>query len=296
MPRIRAWGAARRSYSAAFGVFMIVKPSQSKRASVHRGVVSTIGTLAASAIFPVLFPVLAHAQVNIDQGKPASEIYSSVCAVCHKTPRGLAPGKNSLALTSFLSQHYTASREQAAALASYVLSSGGAEAAPKKPEVEHAREEPKNAPKVTARGKPEAGRPKEEAKRDEAKPLQGEAKREEPSRPKEEAKREEHPAPAGVETKPEDHPETASREEPKPSEAGPVPSHEAAPTTAAPSPAPTGSEPPHLAEAQPNPPTATPAPGAVAVPDLELGSSVAAEPPKNPPRAKANLPRDRIPD
>ena len=101
----------------------------------------------------VMFPTLAHAQVNIDQGKSPAEIYSADCATCHKTPRGLAAGKNSLMLSSFLREHYTASRDQAAALAAYVLGAGGAEPAPKqKPDTEHARaEEPKaGSPRLPA--------------------------------------------------------------------------------------------------------------------------------------------------
>ena len=112
-----------------------------------------IGTVAAVAL--VMFPTLALAQVNIDQGKSAADIFSSVCTACHKTPRGLAAGKNSLMLSAFLREHYTASSDQASALAAYVLGAGGAEPAPKqKPEVEHARaEEPKT-------GEPKAAEPK----------------------------------------------------------------------------------------------------------------------------------------
>jgi hypothetical protein len=75
----------------------------------------------------------AYAQTNIDQGKPASELFSNYCAVCHKSTRGLANGRGAPALSQFLREHYAASREQAAALAAYVLSAGG-NAAPAKPE------------------------------------------------------------------------------------------------------------------------------------------------------------------
>ncbi len=64
-------------------------------------------------------------------GKSAAEIYASDCATCHKTPRGLADGKNSLTLAEFPGEHYTASGNQASALAAYVLAAGGAEPAPK---------------------------------------------------------------------------------------------------------------------------------------------------------------------
>ena len=64
---------------------------------------------------------MAHAQTNIDQGKTPSQIFANDCAACHKPTRALANGKNRFALTEFLREHYTTSREQAAALAAYVL-------------------------------------------------------------------------------------------------------------------------------------------------------------------------------
>jgi hypothetical protein len=66
-----------------------------------------------------------RAQTNIDQGKTPAEVFNNTCATCHKSPRGLANGQNSLTLTSFLREHYTASRDQASSLAAYVLSNGG---------------------------------------------------------------------------------------------------------------------------------------------------------------------------
>jgi len=81
------------------------------------------------------------AQTNIDQGKSPAEMFANDCAACHKTTRGLANGENSLSLSVFLREHYTASRDQAAALAAYVLANGGNAPAPKST----ARgEEPKN--------------------------------------------------------------------------------------------------------------------------------------------------------
>jgi hypothetical protein len=70
-------------------------------------------------------------QTNIDQGKPASELFANYCAVCHKSTRGLANGRNSVTLSMFLREHYAASSQQAAALAAYVISAGGNAAAPK---------------------------------------------------------------------------------------------------------------------------------------------------------------------
>jgi hypothetical protein len=121
---------------------------------VTRGLSPIIGLLAA------LLPAMAHAQTNLDQGKSASQIFTAICAECHKAPRALANGKNNAALTDFLVEHYTTSRSQAAALAAYVLGGRGGEpigGTQKKPPTERASaEEPKP-------GKPKPGKPEEGA-------------------------------------------------------------------------------------------------------------------------------------
>jgi hypothetical protein len=84
----------------------------------------------------VLAPALAQAQTNIDQGQSAAQLFAADCAVCHKSVRALANGKNSLTLSSFLTEHYTSSRQEASALAAYVLGGGvgsGAVAQPRGP-------------------------------------------------------------------------------------------------------------------------------------------------------------------
>ena len=70
-------------------------------------------------------PPMAYAQVNIDESKTPAQIYESDCAVCHKSIRGLANGRGNSSLTEFLSEHYTSSGGEAAALAAYVLAGGG---------------------------------------------------------------------------------------------------------------------------------------------------------------------------
>lgn len=242
---------------------------------MFRRTAPVIGTVAAVAF--VMFPTLALAQVNIDQGKSAADIFSSVCTACHKTSRGLAAGKNSLMLSAFLREHYTASSDQASALAAYVLGAGGSEPAPKqKPEIEHARaEEPKAAEPKAA--EPKAGEPKTTMH-----PVRAAAKPEEEKRPKQDAKREEHGAsPPGPE-KPEPAPETASREvTPKPDDAA----HETAPVSAAPTPAPVANASPSAAE----PPNS--APKSEVTPTA--GATVPAEEQHS---AGAAVPRDNIPD
>jgi hypothetical protein len=91
-----------------------------------------------------LAPAIAHAQTNIDQGKSPGEIFANVCASCHKGARGLAKGRGSSELASFLVEHYTASRDQASAMAAYVMGAGGGEPA-----------QARTAPKPAAAGKPD---------------------------------------------------------------------------------------------------------------------------------------------
>ena len=147
-------------------------------------------------------------QTNIDQGKPASELFANYCAVCHKSTRGLANGRSSLTLSLFLREHYAASREQAAALAAYVISAGGNAPAAK----------PERAKSEEPKGQEAKG---QEAKGHETKPRAASAK----SEP-------EKPARGGQ----------PGREEPAPAE------QEPAPVVAAPaaSPSPSSGEAPEL--------------------------------------------------
>jgi len=112
-------------------------------------------------LFAGLAPAIAHAQTNIDQGKTPAQIFANDCAACHKAVRGLANGKNSATLASFLREHYTASREQAAALAAYVLGGGGGDggARGQKPLAERGKPEESKPAKPLRPGKPEEGTP-----------------------------------------------------------------------------------------------------------------------------------------
>ncbi len=244
---------------------MIIKPLRLGEDGVYRRLAPVFGLVAGLA--PAMFPALAQAQVNIDQGKSPAEIYSSDCATCHKTPRGLAAGKNSLMLSAFLREHYTASRDQAAALAAYVLGAGGAEPAPKqKPDVEHARAE-----------EPKPGEPKTAAR-----PVRASAKPDEEKRPKqEEAKREDHPASPASGERHDVAPETASREGKQEPENAASATHEPEPVAAAPatSATPAAAEPPSPATGPEPTPTAS-----------------AAIPAEEQPSAGATVPRDKIPD
>ena len=73
---------------------------------------------------------VAGAQENLDQGKSPAQLFASNCAICHKSPQGLAKAGGILGLDSFLREHYTASKESAGALAAYLKSMGTGPAAP----------------------------------------------------------------------------------------------------------------------------------------------------------------------
>lgn len=145
---------------------------------MNRGFALVLGLLAALA------PGMAYAQTNLDQGKSAAQIFASGCAECHKAPHGLANGRSNAALTDFLGEHYTTSREQAAALAAYVLSGRGSAPigapASKKPadRASASAEEPK-------RGKRERAEAPEEGASGKAKPQRS---REVEAKPKDKAR------------------------------------------------------------------------------------------------------------
>lgn len=238
-----------------------------------------IGLLAALA------PALAHAQTNLDQGKSASQIFASVCSECHKAPHGLASGKSVATVTDFLHEHYTTSREQAAALAAYVLGGRGgepigaaAQGRGQKPAAEHAAstEEPKPT-KQQARqpAKPEEGKPAN------AKPRH--PGQEEP--PKDEASRGEQPSTAGPEHGPTERQSATTgrnrRKEPR------TPEGPAEPATVAHAPGAITTEPtPPEAPSKDEGPGQSTMPSAAAPADAATGDA----------GENAPVPRDNIPD
>ncbi|WP_137045110.1 hypothetical protein [Pseudolabrys sp. FHR47] len=82
--------------------------------------------LAGLAMLVMTAP--ACAQDNLDRGKSAQQLFASDCAICHKSPQGLAKGGGLFGLQGFLREHYTASRETANLLARYLESAGEAPA------------------------------------------------------------------------------------------------------------------------------------------------------------------------
>jgi hypothetical protein len=68
---------------------------------------------------------------TLNEGKSAAQLFAIQCGECHKSPRGL--GKSGGSLAGFLREHYTTGRDQAEAIAGYVLGTGGGTAAPQRP-------------------------------------------------------------------------------------------------------------------------------------------------------------------
>ena len=81
--------------------------------------------LARAIALLVVSAPAARAEVDINKGKTLVQIYDNGCAGCHRSVRGLAHGRGASALTSFLTEHYTSSAKDAAAMAAYVLGGGG---------------------------------------------------------------------------------------------------------------------------------------------------------------------------
>jgi hypothetical protein len=57
---------------------------------------------------------------NLEAGKSGARLFTSNCASCHHTPKGLGRRSNPFLLTNFLQLHYTASRASAGELAAYL--------------------------------------------------------------------------------------------------------------------------------------------------------------------------------
>jgi hypothetical protein len=132
----------------------------------------------------------AAAQDNFDANKTPAQLFANDCSGCHKSPAGLSKVPGMFGVESFLREHYTASRQAAAAIAGYLRAVDAEQpAAPSK--------RGKSEPRRKADKKKEA---KSEAKaKTEAKP---ETKPETKIEPKVEAKSE-----AKSEPKPESKPE-----------------------------------------------------------------------------------------
>src|SRR5262249_29358540 len=73
----------------------------------------------------------AVARETLDRNKSPAQTFASDCAACHKSPQGLARSAGGLfGVEGFLREHYTSSKESAAALANYLRSQDSGPARP----------------------------------------------------------------------------------------------------------------------------------------------------------------------
>jgi hypothetical protein len=188
-----------------------------------------IGLLGALA------PMLAHAQTNLDQGKSASQIFASACAECHKAAHGLSHGRNSSALADFLGEHYTTNRDQAAALAAYVLGGSGGSPIGAAPQSRGQKPKTERAGTSTEEAKPSKPLPKRAARTEDGKPA-AKPRREthEAAKPKNDAATGEQPSIASPEPGQPSRPTTANRNGRKETKRQPSPMPEPAVDRASP--------------------------------------------------------------
>jgi hypothetical protein len=162
---------------------------------LRRGIRTAIGMVALCIAVP------AGAQENLDLGKSPAQLFAANCAICHKSPQGLAKAGGMFGLDGFLREHYTASKESAAALAGYLKSMEPAPGAPARATKRNAKGDDKTKPD----GMKKTGVKPGEAKGTETKP---DAPSSEPKSPEPSA--------------PESKPAEAKTSEPKPADAKPA--------------------------------------------------------------------------
>jgi hypothetical protein len=73
-------------------------------------------------LMTVILATPAASQESLDKGKTPAQLFASDCSPCHKSPQGLVKSGGLFGIDSFLREHYTASRESAAAIANYIKS------------------------------------------------------------------------------------------------------------------------------------------------------------------------------
>src|SRR5262245_9788282 len=116
----------------------------------------------------VALPGLALAQeVDYSAGKSAPRLFASDCAACHRSPEGLAHGRDAYALTGFLREHYTTKGESAGLLAAYLAGLRGrpqpaarAPATPEQAAAPVATAQPPRPPGRVGGDRPKPGEPR----------------------------------------------------------------------------------------------------------------------------------------
>jgi mono/diheme cytochrome c family protein len=172
------------------------------------------GTTLGMAVLALALGGSASAQESLDAGKTGAQLFASDCALCHKSPLGLAKSGSVFGLSGFLKQHYTASQQSANVVAKYLESLPDAPASAKHPVTakrtakgdDKAKPDDKK-PGAAKPGEIKPGDAKSPAKPTDSKTAEPKADEPKPTEPKVEA------APAA---KPEDKPETKPEKPEKP--------------------------------------------------------------------------------
>jgi hypothetical protein len=93
------------------------------------GMASDPAAVGAAGAWPVRHAggLQAARAARISAPSPAPQLFATDCTGggCHKGPQGLGKNYGQFGLTTFLREHYTNSRQSAAALAEYLLRSPG---------------------------------------------------------------------------------------------------------------------------------------------------------------------------
>jgi hypothetical protein len=126
--------------------------------------------LAAVAFALGCFGAIPADAQNLEAGKSPSQIFSSTCSLCHKSPRGLLKSVSPGSLSGFLRQHYTTSTDMAAAMSAYVLSNGAANAALGGGNLTKQGQEAKSGAAASEPGAEPAGRGRKPPAREAARP------------------------------------------------------------------------------------------------------------------------------
>lgn len=79
-------------------------------------------TGVALAVLTLGLATPSGAQESLDAGKTGAQIFASDCTLCHKSPQGLNKSGRMFGMSSFLIEHYTASKQSADAVAKYLAS------------------------------------------------------------------------------------------------------------------------------------------------------------------------------
>lgn len=148
------------------------------------------GVFRLAGVALLLMAAPACAQDNRDRGRTPQQVFATDCAICHKSPQGLAKGGGGLfGLQGFLREHYTASRETANLMARYLEGLGEPPAGEQKRQPQRRTAKPSDA-------KPADAKPAD-AKPADAKPADAktEPKPESKPEPKPEPKAESNPEP-----------------------------------------------------------------------------------------------------